>query len=630
MPSEARAGAAEVARRDPVLAVPRSLHVTDATRGRMATVLAAAPPGTLGVVAPATPLVPGASVVSAGEWGLLEPVGTAEHREPEVAGAVLLRPGVGHEILADRVRIDPAALVPGATLRIDPGSVASSAPSRVAADARADGRPPFRWRPVVLLLAGAGDARTAEAAGRLVDALIPLDVEARLAVADPVPALTRTQPCRPTETSVRALAPDVIVALDDLALDLADRWSPTRATSVVVWSPELGDRIELIAWTVGVAQGRRRARIGPDADPANVAELIARLAAAPQPVAPRSPGDGTAAGAPATTPAATPSSAPVRIRTRAGDEPATGTAAFRVVAAPGGPSPLLAGLADHLDATGHEVRRDDAGATPRATGAITLADWPTEPDDDIVFVVPDGRALDDGAIRAGRPVVVGDHRSAARARALGARPIVVPTLVPRADAVALMTAADHRVRPPEATIGWVVGPTDGVPDDPHRWSGAVRATLDAAPDLRIDLVGTEPGHLDLDALGLAPAVTLRPAPDPSRLAAWTAQVWMPPEGVATRTGDTSVLARASLAGVPTVLAPSDRGPAGGLALSALTVDDPSDPRAWADVVVGLLDDDERARHATASRERAVALLGPDAARRTIERLLGWLDAVVPT
>lgn len=618
----------------PVLAVPGSLHVTAATRDRMAAVLAAAPPGTLGVVAPATPLPPGGSVVSAGEWGLLEPVGTGEHRDPDVVGAVLLRPGVGHDVLADRVRVDPVAFAPGTALRLDAGSVASAAPTAVAADARPDGRPPFRWRPVVLFLAGVDDRRTADAAGGLVDALIPLDVEARLAVADPAPMLTRTQPCLPTQASVDALAPDVIVALDDVALDLADRWSPTRATSVVAWTPPLGDRIELIPWTIGIAQGRRRARIGPDADPERVAALIARLAAAPQPVAP-----GTAQDAPRTSGSTAPP-APVQIRTRGGDEPTPTAAAFRVVTGPAGPSPLLAGLADHLAAAGHAVHRDVAAGSAPAAGVITIADWPTEPEPDVVVVVADGRDLDEApgieAAAAGdpvwpnRPAIVGDHRVAARVRTLGGRPIVVPTLVPRADAAALLAAADHRVRPPEATVGWVVGPTGDEPDDHRRWSRAARAALDAAPDLRIDLVGPAAGDVDLDALGLAPAVTLRPRPDPSRLASWTAQVWMPPEGGAWPTGDSSVPARAALAGVPTVLARRDRAPLGGLALPALTVDDPSDPQAWAELVVGLLDDDARAHLASAARERAIALCGPDAAGPTIARVLGWLGAVRAT
>ena len=83
-----------------------------------------------------------------------------------------------------------------------------------------------------------------------------------------------------------ALAPDVIVTLDDQALERCQQLPGLpRATTIVACSGQ-ADGLSMVPWTIGSASGRLRARIGTDVEAAAVADLARRLAAGPPPVAP--------------------------------------------------------------------------------------------------------------------------------------------------------------------------------------------------------------------------------------------------------------------------------------------------------------------------------------------------------
>jgi hypothetical protein len=117
--------------------------------------------------------------------------------------------------------------------------------------------------------------------------LVRNGVEARLARRGLTPGLQLTRPCLPVEQSVRALRPDVIVALDDLATDNAARWCDgDRHTIIVEYSLDPSLTIELVSWRIGHSRGRVRARIGQAVDGLELTRLVHRLCSGPQPLPP--------------------------------------------------------------------------------------------------------------------------------------------------------------------------------------------------------------------------------------------------------------------------------------------------------------------------------------------------------
>ena len=94
-----------------------------------------------------------------------------------------------------------------------------------------------------------------------------------------------TRPCRPEQASIRALDPDVVVALDTDAAAQVDAWCEgNRSTTVIELIDDPSITLELVSWQIGHASGRVRARIGRRVDAPALAATVRRLCAGPQPL----------------------------------------------------------------------------------------------------------------------------------------------------------------------------------------------------------------------------------------------------------------------------------------------------------------------------------------------------------
>ena len=194
----------------PVLAMPDGWVIDDLARERLARQLTRAPRHFEGVVAESGPLPCGASYRVHAERLCLRPLSdAAETSRDELEGAVLLRPGVAFKTRNGGVQVHGKLLVdPGAHVH-DPWRP----PGPIEAASRL-GRLPFPRRPVVVFLACEPDVEVLDWARSLVNNLVRRDVEGRLAMLEISEGLHLTQPCLPSEESIRTLKPDVIVALD--------------------------------------------------------------------------------------------------------------------------------------------------------------------------------------------------------------------------------------------------------------------------------------------------------------------------------------------------------------------------------------------------------------------------------
>ena len=278
-----------------VLVVADGWLVDRTTADRLARQFAQAPAAVLGVAAAAGLLTPGTSYRVHAERCSLLPLQLDQEPEAGAApqptyGAVLLRDGVAWSAAEDGV------VVKAGSILLDQGAYAHdpTRPLGPVLPAAAADRPPFPWRPVVAFLARATgtDDRAREHnewARQQVNGLLEMDIEGRLALADPTPGRHLTRPCAPSDASVGALGPNTVVALDPEALHAAQHSTLLgRGTTVIELAPELAG-IELVSWQIGRAQGRLRARVGLNVGLLELADCIRRLAAGPQPDPPAFP-----------------------------------------------------------------------------------------------------------------------------------------------------------------------------------------------------------------------------------------------------------------------------------------------------------------------------------------------------
>ena len=225
------------------------------------------------------------------------------------------------------------------------------------------GRPPFPRRPVALLLACEPDVEPLDWSRSIVNNLVRRDVEGRLAMFDVADGLHLTQPCSPTEQSVHALRPDIIVVLDEQALDRASVWAGNdRSTVIVAFTPDVAATAEIIPWQLDRAKGRLRARIGRQIDAPTLVSLVNRLCSGPHP----SPPNDTARtrGATATVRAV------LNRNTSRQPEPAVKRSIMVVTDGTERSSTYaLDGLIDHLIAAGHASR-----LCSLATGGSSIRD----------------------------------------------------------------------------------------------------------------------------------------------------------------------------------------------------------------------------------------------------------------
>jgi hypothetical protein len=266
---------------EPRLVVPEGLMIDESAPGasRCAARLGA---GTVvGVAGETSSLAPGASYRVHAEWKSLEPWRPATLGSVGRGRGAAVRAGVAFGVHDGRVEIGPgrsparrcsSTRVHTFTTRTRPSVRCRTRPSSAHAVSR---------RPVVVFLGCDGGVDT-DWVRRLTNRLVRRDIEARIALTDPPAGLHLTRPCLPTEASIRALAPDVVVTLDPTAAAQVDAWCEgNRSTVVVAYDRDLLAPMELVSWQIGRAQGRLRARIGPQVDVPAFAALVIRLGAGP-------------------------------------------------------------------------------------------------------------------------------------------------------------------------------------------------------------------------------------------------------------------------------------------------------------------------------------------------------------
>jgi hypothetical protein len=256
----------------PTLAVPEGWVVDHATRRRLQHRLAHAESTWAGVVAERGDLPAGASYrVHAERRALASESKVRAVSGPWVQGAALVRPGVGWEVADDGVWVE------GGELLGDDGAVVHDPwrPLGSLEDASPLGRP-LVPRPIALFLGLEDDPYLADWVRGLVNNLLARDVEGRIAVPSPTAGRHLTRPCTPTEQSVAALAPEVIVALDDGAVEQSAAWLRRRVFGLVRLTPDTNAEVTVESVWVGWRR-HLEARIGRGVEPGSMADVVQLL-----------------------------------------------------------------------------------------------------------------------------------------------------------------------------------------------------------------------------------------------------------------------------------------------------------------------------------------------------------------
>jgi hypothetical protein len=620
---------------DSVLAIPDGWVIDDIVVGRLGRQLARVDAAVPGVVAPVAPLPPGSSYQVCAERALLTPEACLDPSPDDAPrGAVLLRPGVPFEVRAD------AVAVPHRGLLVDHGAVVHDpwAPGGPPEPASPLGRPPFPWRPVTLFLGTTPDPLLADWVRQMVNGLLRMkDVEARMAVPSPTRGLHLARPCTPEAATVAALAPDVVVALDEGAIDAAASWlNGDRSAVVVELTPGTEPVPEVVSWRIGEARGRLRARVSRGVDAEGLATLVRRLCAGPQPLPPRRRKRG-----------------PVRPKRPQPSSPAVGALdpSTRLVGLVGAPADgaRFGGFADHIAAYGgrlaihtvdgrippvaeeadillvrslasSDLMRGLVAARARA-GRLTVVDLASTdvvtPATHRVELRPEAADL----ARSASALTTTSPRLAALLRTRGIRAHVLPTLITRSRAAALTRRRSRRPAGPSHIIGWHAG-TRHPDGDTHRAAvlDTLRTLLAARPDLTIEVVGDVP---EAAAPLRGDGVTVSPGtPTLESVSGWRLQLWTTSSIDAELTGDVGPVVDAQYLGVPTLVAADNVAVHEGLVARGLAVDGPDQ---WRSAVTALVDDEGAWSMRSAQAARlAEALYGPGSSLATLNRLLGWL------
>lgn len=634
-PSDEPAGGA-------VLVVPEGRHIDELAVERLRRQLRRAPESVAGVAALDSRPPPGASYrVHAERMAMLPWEATDLVRNTVVDGVVLLRVGVDHLVSADGVEVNDAPLL------IDHGcpSHDPARPSGPLAPASRLGRPPFPWRPVVALLQLDEDDELTAWANRLADDLVGLDIEPRLLVPRLVAGAHLTCPAEAGQRSVSNLEPEVIVALDRPAAEVAPAWCGSRATTVIVRDPTRTRSLELVSFRLGEAPGRLRAYVGAEVEAEELATSIRRFASGP-PAAPPSEGR---------TPTAAPATTQVRIglpARRRSIEVLSGTL-------DGWDAGRLTALAGHLSRAGHSIRTSspDAPDADAVVSADLLIMAGVSDDDSTTALVGRRRAehrptllmlggsdLEPGtggearwrlwpaSLRVARLVgscIVEAPAVHVRLQESGITPHLLAPLLPPAqlDAIVSVTERDHPA-PKGPVIGWQVGtPGDPAPVEVDPVAVALSRVLDHRSDLCIELAG-DIDAVPSDLLARPGVVTVPGSAGLTDLRRWHAQLWTPSPGHVDRTGDILALLMAARLGVPTITSQTDPLTAQ-VGHPGLRVGAPGAADAWQAKTTALLEDSQvRAWFGRQEQRRADAVAGPDATREAIEALLSWADREV--
>ncbi len=519
---------------------------------------------------------------------------------------MLVRPGVGFEVNDGRV------VVSRGTVWVDPGApshdeTASPGPMESAVD---EGRSPFPRAPLVVLIALERESGRAVWASNLVNALLEHRVEARLALESPPPPPYRCRPCLPDQNSIQALQPDVIITLDDTALDVVPSWCDRRSTVLVHHTGERTLTAELVSWRVGEAAGRLRAFIGSSVAAPELASLCSRLVSGPFPVPP---------------PRNLDPRRPTPTRVRSPRPPRRVT----VVHAAGGPP-------DRLQ---HFLL--EAAAQGATTSAISEREGAVATEHDVVVLTGDvdetqARQLVASRAAGGRQTVVDVtssnripstvdlcRRATASTRALqslledrGVTVRALPDLLPRRRLAELSRAREADGARNSTTLSLLVDQPN--PDELAAAVSALDALLESDETITLALYG------DVDALPLdfraRTSVTLVGDNEPESITVGRVQVWLGSAASATRAGWPRPLVEAGYLGVPTVFATACRGDVDDALLCRWALPDPTRSNEWLGALRDCL---TTADDHTELERRADFLFGRRAAMSIVNRLLGW-------
>jgi hypothetical protein len=486
-----------------------------------------------------------------------------------------------------------------------------------------------------------GDAKLADWARRLVNRLVRRDIEGRLAATVNPDGLHLTCPVLVCEASIRALAPDAVVALDREASALVHHWSrDERSTVIVELDRELETTAELVSWQIGRSSGRVRARISPRIDASRFSALVHRLCAGPHPAPPT---DGLVR-------ESTMVSQPKRSR--------DGSAARRNCAIltgtiDGPSSARVDGLLDHMSAAGLTVaampidRGIPAGAATaslvvlagvgdlaavndlvearRESARPTLVDLgPRDLSPADTADAPPSLTADAARLALACGLTTSPEGAVHSAlRRLGVRALVVPTMLPRRRAAELKEARGAFDPDAEPVVGWRLG-AEGSATAEYRDEAAegLAKVLANRFDVRVLLLGDGervPSALRGHDYLVAPEETT-----PESLATWTVQLWTPNVQGGAVAEDLRAYIEASHAGVPTVMPLSARAAIDGHGSPPLVVQSPGQPEQWAAALRHVIDSPTtRASRAKEARERSDAVDSAAASRTIVNRLMGW-------
>lgn len=624
------------------LVIPEGLLIDDAVRERMQRTLRHLPQEVGGIAALLSDLPPGVSCRVHAEWKSLEPATAPKALQPiasPVRGAVLLRPGIPFSVAGDTVE------VPGALVLCDAGAVVHNPrrPVGEPAVASEEGRPPFPRRPVVVLLALEAAARRAEWARRLANGLLRREVEARLAVPAPPEGLHLSRPCLPCEESIRALAPDAIVALDAGAAEHASQWCGSdRSTVVLELSEGLAGAVELVPWQIDRAQGRLRARIGPNVDPIVLGALIRRLCAGPQPVAPTDDHSSPAMKSVAQHATVVTRPRPAALLLSGSLDAAASTrleglvdylAAESLAAtvapveegiargAQSAPLVMLFGTSGSAGIGELIARRREARLTTVAD--VGPADLIRDRQED---AAPPRLARQAAAVASACGLVSAPAGAAQQAaRDLGARTFALPTMISRTRAAALRSAARESCDDSDdLLLGWRLDTTPShMPSYADAVVDALLTLLENNPGVTLHAV-TQSGNLPARLRRHDRVVVTRESPAPEDLARWATHLFTPEMIGDEVADDLGRFLEASLAGVPSVLPLAARRAIDGHPSPQLVVRDPDDPAAWLEVLRNVLrHDDKRARRRDETLRYTTSVNSYASSRAVVNRFMGW-------
>jgi hypothetical protein len=257
------------------LAIPDGWLIDPAVRSRLQRQLARADAACTAVAAALAEPPAGSSHRVCAERHLLAPETEVRVADGQsVRGAAVVRPGVPFHVGDEVIEVEHGHVL------LDAGTMVHDPWRRVCAPADASrlGRP-LASHPVALFLGFTADPYLADWVRSRVNALAGHDVEGRIAVPEPTGGLHLTMPCAPTRASVEALAPEVVVALDDDAAARSAAWLGPR-TGLVRLTPDTTGDVSVVARRTALRL-RREGLIGRGVDPPTLAELVRRLAPRP-------------------------------------------------------------------------------------------------------------------------------------------------------------------------------------------------------------------------------------------------------------------------------------------------------------------------------------------------------------